>query len=96
MGFYHLVEGAATVFCDSQNAIQLSKNNVYHGRSKHIDIKYFFWREASESGDIEVKYLESENIVHAGNSPVFKMSAGARRTFMKEGGKFRTRASDGC
>jgi len=63
MGFQNLVEGATTVFCDSQSAIQLSKNNVYHGRSKHIDIRYHFSKEASENGDIEIKYLESEHML---------------------------------
>ena len=31
-----------TVFCDSQNAIHLVKNQVYHARTKHIDVRYHF------------------------------------------------------
>jgi len=30
MRFCNLVEGATEIFCDSQSAIQLSNNNVYH------------------------------------------------------------------
>jgi len=63
IGFCNLVEGATEIFCDSQSAIQLNKNNVYHSRSKHIDIRYHFSKEASENGDIEIKYLESERIL---------------------------------
>jgi hypothetical protein len=28
------------VFCDSQSAIDLSKNATYHSRTKHIDVSY--------------------------------------------------------
>ena len=33
---------ATTVFCDKNSAIKLSKNPVLHGRSKHINVKYYF------------------------------------------------------
>ena len=28
------------VYCDSQSAIELSKNSMYHARTKHIDVRY--------------------------------------------------------
>ncbi|XP_035223961.1 secreted RxLR effector protein 161-like [Stegodyphus dumicola] len=34
------------LYCDNNSAINLSKNSVYHGRSKHIDIQTHFVREA--------------------------------------------------
>ena len=34
-----------TVHCDSQSAIDLSKNYVHHERTKHMDIKLHFVRE---------------------------------------------------
>ena len=30
------------VHCDNQSAIHLSKNQVYHERTKHVDIKLHF------------------------------------------------------
>ena len=33
------------VFCDNKGALDLVKNNVFHKKTKHIDIKYFFARE---------------------------------------------------
>lgn len=44
------------VFCDNQSAISLCTNNVYHARSKHIDIRFHFSREAQEQGHIKVDY----------------------------------------
>ena len=31
---------AYVVFCDSQSAMDLSKNSMYHSRTKHIDVRY--------------------------------------------------------
>jgi len=31
--------------CDSMSAIYLSKNQVYHAKTKHIDIRFYFVRD---------------------------------------------------
>jgi len=43
------------VFCDSQSAICLSKNQVHHARTKHIDVRFHFIREIISKGDIVIK-----------------------------------------
>ena len=40
-----LHQGVTTVFCDSQSAIHLTKHQMYHERTKHIDVRYHFIRE---------------------------------------------------
>ena len=35
----------STLYCDNQSAIELSKNDLYHDRTKHIDLRYHFIRE---------------------------------------------------
>ncbi|XP_058202223.1 secreted RxLR effector protein 161-like [Rhododendron vialii] len=40
------------VYCDSQSAIHLAKNQVHHTRTKHIDVRFHFVREILEEGDI--------------------------------------------
>jgi len=49
-----------TLFIDNNSAIALMKNPVFHGRSKHIDIKYHFIRECVERGQIAVKRVCTE------------------------------------
>jgi hypothetical protein len=44
-----------TLLVDNNSAIALMKNPVFHGRSKHIDLKYHFIRECIERGQIVVK-----------------------------------------
>jgi hypothetical protein len=44
-----------TMFVDNNSSIQLMKNPVFHGHSKHIDIKYHYIRECVEHGQISVK-----------------------------------------
>jgi hypothetical protein len=46
---------SVTLYVDNNSAIALMKNPVFHGRSKHIDIKYHFIRECVERKQIVVK-----------------------------------------
>ena len=36
------------LYCDSQSAIHLNKNPTFHSRSKHIDVRYHWIRDALE------------------------------------------------
>ncbi|XP_056173615.1 uncharacterized mitochondrial protein AtMg00810-like [Syzygium oleosum] len=51
--------GATKIFCDNNSAIKLSKN----GRSKHIDVKFYFLRDLSNDGTIDLIYYRSEDQV---------------------------------
>lgn len=44
----------STVFCDSQSAIFFAKDQMFHERTKHIDVMYHFVREVIARGDIVV------------------------------------------
>lgn len=45
---------------DNKSALELMKNPVFHGRSKHIDIRFHFIRECVENGDIIVTHVDSK------------------------------------
>lgn len=42
-------------------AITLTKNPFFHGRSKHIRIKYHFIRDLVQDGEVIVKHCKSQD-----------------------------------
>ena len=54
------------LFCDSQSAIALAKNPVYHAKTKHIGVRYHFIRECIAAGYISLeKVVSQENAADA-------------------------------
>ena len=47
-----------TLYSDSQSAIQLVKNLVYHSKTRHIRRRYHFTRRAVENGDMCLEKIE--------------------------------------
>lgn len=56
----HSNEEKVTIMVDNKSAIELMKNLVFHGRSKHIDTKYHFIRECVEREDLQVEFISGE------------------------------------
>ena len=52
--------GPVVLYIDNKSAIDLAKNPVFHGRSKHIDVRYHFIRECVEKGSIIIKHVSTE------------------------------------
>ncbi len=52
--------GATVILEDNQSAICMAKNPQFHGRAKHIGIKYHFIREQVNSGTVELKCCPTE------------------------------------
>lgn len=48
------------MYVDNKSALELMKNPVFHGRSKHIDIRFHFIRECVEEGKITVTHVGSK------------------------------------
>nr|AAZ28936.1 polyprotein [Phanerochaete chrysosporium RP-78] len=51
------------LYSDNQSAIALARDDRYHARSKHIDIRYHFIRYHIEHGNITVTYCPTEDMV---------------------------------
>ena len=51
------------IYCDNQGAAALARNPVGHQRSKHIDIRYFFIREAIANEVLKVDYVATTDNV---------------------------------
>lgn len=52
-----------TIYCDNQSTICFTKDPVHHQRSKHIDVRYHFARQAQEENVVAVKYIPTELMV---------------------------------
>ncbi|XP_074356695.1 secreted RxLR effector protein 161-like [Apium graveolens] len=52
--------GPVILHVDNRSAIELMKNPVQHGRSKHIDVRFHFIRECIEEGKLVVKFVVSQ------------------------------------
>ena len=37
-------QGPTLIYCDNSSTIKLSKNPIMHGRSKHIDVRFHFFK----------------------------------------------------
>jgi hypothetical protein len=50
---------AVQMYCDNQSAIALTKNDQFHQRTKHIDIRFHYVRERYAAGDIILKWVST-------------------------------------
>ncbi|GAA0185894.1 hypothetical protein LIER_33182 [Lithospermum erythrorhizon] len=58
----NLEHGCNTLYCDSQSAIYLVKNPVFHARTKHIGLRYHFICSVLENGVLKLdKILGDRN-----------------------------------
>lgn len=56
----HHILGGTTIWCDNTSTIKLSKNQVFHGRCKHIGVRFHFLRELVNNGEISLEHCGSQ------------------------------------
>jgi hypothetical protein len=61
------------IHCDNTSAISVSKNPVFHSKTKHIPIKYHFLREQVTNQIVQVNYIPTtEQIADIFTKPLAK------------------------
>jgi hypothetical protein len=66
---------AIKVFCENQGSIKLAKNPINHSRTKHIDMRHHFVREAVEDKRIQLRYVDTkENVADMLTKPLNNIS----------------------
>ena len=62
-GLENRSEEPIVLFEDNQSAISMTKNPQFHGRSKHISIKYHFIRDQVEKGIVNLNYCPTRDMI---------------------------------
>ncbi|CAN0872391.1 Retrovirus-related Pol polyprotein from transposon TNT 1-94, partial [Linum grandiflorum] len=55
-----LEQSEYVVFCDSQSVIDLSRNTMYHSRTKYIDVRYHWLRDVIEEKMMKLKKVHTD------------------------------------
>ncbi|KAK0588475.1 hypothetical protein LWI29_001474 [Acer saccharum] len=61
LGEINLFGGKAVIYTDSQSALYLVKNPVFHERTNHIEVKYHFIRDQVSNGIVQVKKVSTDD-----------------------------------
>jgi hypothetical protein len=48
---------STVIYCDNQSYVKLLENPVFHDRSKHIEIKYYFFVIKVQRGEVVLQYI---------------------------------------
>ncbi len=48
-----------SLMCDNQNSIKLTKNHVFHARTKHIEVQYHFIKGKVRNGKIKLTHVST-------------------------------------
>ena len=51
------------IYEDNQSAISMARNPQFHGRTKHIAIKYHFITEQVTNGKLELRYCRTNDMI---------------------------------
>ncbi|MCO5593727.1 hypothetical protein L7F22_047744 [Adiantum nelumboides] len=55
------LETAITIYTDSQSALAVARNPVFHAHTKHIEVHYHYVRERLSTGEISLAYVPTQN-----------------------------------
>jgi hypothetical protein len=53
-------QGSITILCDNQSAIKISKNPMYHTKTKYFEIHLNYVRDMVEKQEVEVDYTPTD------------------------------------
>ena len=53
-------QGEYVFYCDSQSAMDLSKNATYHAHTKYVDVRYHWIREVIEKNLMKLEKIHTD------------------------------------
>ncbi|MCO5603495.1 hypothetical protein L7F22_057646 [Adiantum nelumboides] len=61
VGDLGIVGEVPLLHCDSQSAIQLARNPVFHAKMKHVDVRYHFIRDVLEDKRLQLVKVHTDD-----------------------------------
>ena len=62
-GLFNLELDTTVILCDNQSCIKMTENPVFHDKSKHIEIRYFYIWDMMQKGAIKLQYVSTDKQV---------------------------------
>lgn len=56
----YMQKKGTVIYCDNMSTIKLSKNLVFHKKSKHIDVKFHFLRDLVNDEVVKMVYCNTD------------------------------------
>ena len=63
-GLFNLDLDTTVILCDNQSSIKMTENPMFHDKSKHIEIQYFYIRDMIQKGAIKLQYVSTDEQVY--------------------------------
>ncbi|KAL0290493.1 UNVERIFIED_CONTAM: Retrovirus-related Pol polyprotein from transposon TNT 1-94 [Sesamum radiatum] len=57
------VDDDVVIYCDNTTTIAYAKDPKYHGRTKHIDIRYHFIRDSIAQGEVVLRHIPTNDMI---------------------------------
>ncbi|GJU70104.1 retrovirus-related pol polyprotein from transposon TNT 1-94 [Tanacetum coccineum] len=58
---FGLHQEVLVVYCDNQSVVHLTKNNKFHSKTKHIEVRHHFVRDIVEKGEVIVDKIHTND-----------------------------------
>ena len=62
-GLFDAEIDATDILCDNQICVKMTKNILFHDKTKHIEIRYHFIWDIVQKGALNIKYVSIEEQV---------------------------------
>ena len=62
-GLFDVEIDVTDILCDNQSCIKMTKNAVFHDKTKHIEVRYHYIWDMVHKGAIKLKYVRTDEQV---------------------------------